>query len=324
MTGYRADLHVHPLMDEALFFFRGRPGDGRAPAGSAWNIFRNQVTLEGWRGARMGVAVCAAYSPVHTLRGHLVEQVRQLRALQAWARAHEERVEVALDLDAIPRIAESGRTAIVPAVEGGHGIRRVEDVDALFEAGARMLTLVHFIDNRLATAAARQLKVVRLRRARNGLTALGRDVVARMRRLGMVADLAHASDRTAEDVLALHDAPVVFSHTGARTLCGIERNASDELVQRATQRGGLVGVITFREYLRRPDGTPDFTTHVRHFEQLAGRDALAYGTDFNGMIWRANGIRSVEDLPALDALDRSGPNAARTLAAVWALRQKRP
>jgi membrane dipeptidase len=160
------------------------------------------------------------------------------------------------------------------------------------------------------------------RRARDGLTPLGREVVARMRQLGMMVDLAHASDRTAEEVLATHDAPVVFSHTGARSLCGIPRNASDAIAQRVAERGGLIGVITFRPFLRHAGGPPDFAAHVQHFERLVGPDALCYGTDMNGMIWRADGIRNVEDLPLLDALARSGPNAARAFAGAWALRDR--
>ncbi len=94
----RADLHVHALMDEALFFFRGRPGRGGV-ALDPDDIFRNQVTVAGWRAGGFGIAVVALYSPaiLHRGRGHLREIQRQAAAVRDFARAHPAQVEMALD-----------------------------------------------------------------------------------------------------------------------------------------------------------------------------------------------------------------------------------
>src|SRR5688572_9795385 len=132
----RIDLHVHALMADALFFFRGRPGQGRHPERLAMrpgDILRNQVSFAGWRQGGFGMAVLALYSPpvLHRGHGHLREILRQAARADAFAAAHADKVAIVTTPEEAQRIAGEGRTALVLAVEGGHGIAGVEDVRAL-------------------------------------------------------------------------------------------------------------------------------------------------------------------------------------------------
>ena len=105
----RVDLHVHALMADALFFFRGRPGRGRLAARPG-DIFRNQVSLQGWRDGGFGVAVATLYSPpvLHRGSGHLREILRQAAITCEFAAAHPERLELA-------QSPEEGQTQSAPA-----------------------------------------------------------------------------------------------------------------------------------------------------------------------------------------------------------------
>jgi membrane dipeptidase len=331
---FRADLHVHALMGESLFFFRGRP-DGDRMARRPGDIFTNQVSLSGWRTAGIGIAAVALYSPplIHRGRGHLRELLRQAAAAERFARTHEDRVELARTPDQARRIALSGRTAIVLAVEGGHGIGAVEDVRALHQAGVRMITLAHMRDNAVAAAAvARQLLegpnhwlVSRRRygpiwRNRNGLTRLGSAVVREMMRLGMLVDLAHASDRTFDDVLEItrkDETPLVASHTASRTLWPTERNIADEQAQAIVARRGVIGITLWRRLLRveaihrparfTPDSTDAYIAHFRRLSEVTQSPAVVLGSDLNGMIPRPlataacpSGVRHLGDWPTLE------------------------
>ena len=338
----RADLHVHALMADALFFFRGRPGRGRLAARPG-DIFRNQVSLQGWRDGGFGVAVATLYSPplLHRGSGHLREILRQAAITCEFAAAHPERLEMARSPEEARRIADSGRTALVLAVEGAHGIRSARDVGALHAAGIQMITLAHLRDNAVAAAAVPRSPLEgpnfalvesetrheerghgRLRRNRHGLTALGREVVREMQRRGLLIDLAHASDRTFDEVIALtaSDAtPLLVSHTSSRAFHRSERSLADDQAAAIGARRGAIGVSLWRRLLdfggdraatpvgTRPGTAEAFSAHFQRLRAAAG-PRVGLGSDLNGMVKRLRassacpcGMRHLGDWPAVEA-----------------------
>jgi hypothetical protein len=101
------------------------------------------------------------------------------------------------------------RVAALLATEGLHAIEGdLRNVDTLHAAGFRMLGLTHFFDNEVAGSAHGV--------AKGGLTPLGRAVVRRMEALGILVDVAHASPRAVDDVLAMATRPVLVSHGGVQ------------------------------------------------------------------------------------------------------------
>ena len=340
-----ADLHAHLVMrDAAEPIFQGRPGEPGPRASSPDERNINQLQLDELRRAGVKVIVASVWTPpaLTPWRSPLDEALRQLAALQRWSGRHPE-VAIARDADEALRLAGHERIVLIPAVESADGVEHVEDVDRLYAAGARVLQLVHFADDDLAGAAASQLpKAIFGVRSEatnpHGLTPLGRAVVMRMIALGMVIDLAHASDQTITEVLDLAapaHVPVMFSHAGARALSPGERNLSDVLAARIASGGGIIGVTLSRNFVADvpepnrfaglvPGTCDDVVAHWLHFARIVGPDAVTLGSDFNGFITRPrpggscpDGIRGTQDLPVLwaalvahgfptDALDRGG------------------
>lgn len=79
-------------------------------------------------------------------------------------------------------------------------------------------------------------------RLHGGLTALGREVIAEMNRIAMVVDVAHGSDESIRDMVALSTEPVIYSHGGCRALCDVPRNLTDERIRDIAGKGGVIGI----------------------------------------------------------------------------------
>ena len=138
-----------------------------------------------------------------------------------------------------------------------------------------MVGLVHFFDNAFAGSAHGL--------AKGGLTAAGRELVARLEARSMIVDLAHASAATIEDVLEMTSRPVVISHTGVRGTTDNARNLTDDQIRGVATTGGLVG-IGFWPTAVGGDDALSIARAIAHAVAVVGADHVALGSDFDGAV----------------------------------------
>jgi microsomal dipeptidase-like Zn-dependent dipeptidase len=138
-----------------------------------------------------------------------------------------------------------------------------------------MMAPTHFFDNEMGGSAHGIEK--------GGLTAKGREMIRRMEERRMIVDLAHASARTIDDVLALATKPVVVSHTGVRGTCDNARNLDDGQLRRIAQTGGIIGIGYWDTAVCGTDAGA-IARAIRHTANVVGVEHVALGSDFDGAV----------------------------------------
>ena len=82
--------------------------------------------------------------------------------------------------------------------------------------------------------------------APSGLSDFGRAVVREMNRVGMLVDLSHVSAQTMLDAIETSRAPVMFSHSSARSVHDVARNVPDEVLEKVVSVNRIqVGQLLF-------------------------------------------------------------------------------
>ena len=152
---------------------------------------------------------------------------------------------------------------------------KLENLDALYAAGFRMMAPTHFTDTAIGGAAAGV--------TRGGLTPLGREWVKQMEVRGMLIDVAHASADTLRDVTALATKPVVVSHTGVKGVCENNRNLSDDQLRAIAATGGVIGV-GFWDVASCGTDAVAIARAIRYTVGVVGVEHVGLGSDFDGAV----------------------------------------
>ena len=256
--------------------------------------------------------------------------LRLIAEVKRQVAANIEQSGMAYSAEDVVRLTRSGRKAILMGLEGGHALQASEEIlEQLYEAGIRYVTLTHTGTHSWADAS-------QSRPRHGGLTDRGRMLVRAMNRLGMLVDLSHVSDSTFYDALDVAEAPVILSHSSARSLVNNVRNVDDAMLRAVAENGGVVMINFFdpmvngrlteevmdavydrlqREHQgnlkqiwpvirteRRDRGIPsgtleDILNHIDHVARVAGVDHVGLGSDFDGVSALPEGMEDVTRLP---------------------------
>lgn len=182
------------------------------------------------------------------------------------------------DMAALLADRRSGRPVVgaMLSVEGLQDLEgKLSNLDTLYAAGFRMAGLAHFFDNDVAGSMHGV--------AKGGLTPLGRQVIRRMERIGMVVDVAHSSHATVAQVIAMARRPLVSSHGGVQATCKVNRNLTDDEIRGIARTGGVIGIGYWDAAIcsTAPAAVARAIVHVR---DLVGIDHVGLGSDFDGAV----------------------------------------
>ena len=209
-----------------------------------------------------------------------------------------------------------------------------ELVQSYYDLGVRYMTLTHNVTLDWADAALDSAR-------HGGLTPFGKEVVREMNRLGMLVDLSHVSPGTMSSALDVSEAPVMFSHSGARALVDSPRDVLDSILVRVRKNGGVVMVPAYppsisravhdseasygrqmdsltagvadtaqrraiRQQFRAAHPMPhatvrDVADNIEHIRDVAGVDHVGIGSDFDGIEEWPDSLEDVSTYPRVFA-----------------------
>jgi len=213
-----------------------------------------------------------------SLKERALYQAKRLRDMAAASNGKLTLIETKRDLSNYleRRTHEPHITAAFLGIEGAHALDGgLVNLDALFNAGFRMMSPTHLFDNDIGGSSSGARKT--------GLTGAGKELIRRMEAKGMIVDLAHASPQTIDDVLAVSTRPVVVSHTGVKATCNNNRNISDEQIKAIARTGGIIGIGYWRTATCGTDAQA-IVRAIKHVSNLVGVDHVALGSDFDGAV----------------------------------------
>lgn len=166
---------------------------------------------------------------------------REMDSLDAIAERNPDKIVKVSGYRQLIKVVKQHKIAAMFGVEGGHMIEDdLSKLDALYNRGARYLTLTHNIAPSWATSAADETSGKLL--PHKGLTDFGKQVVTHMNELGMMIDVSHAGDQTFWDVIQLTTKPVIASHSSVYTLVHSRRNLKDDQIKAIAKNGGVIQI----------------------------------------------------------------------------------
>jgi membrane dipeptidase len=221
---------------------------------------------------------------------------------------------------------EAGKTGVLKAVENGWAIEdSLKKLEELRRRNVRILTLVHSQHTHWASSCTGggpfPATGAALDARGGGLSLFGQRVIAAMNELGIMVDLSHGSESAFWDAVKFSTKPIIASHSCAYAFCGSPRNLKDDQLKALGDCGGVVGVCFFPAFLhegyrKAPDTEGDgsrekilregqvsvrtIADHIDYIVKLAGEDAVALGSDFDGVPSLPAGVEGCDFYPLLE------------------------
>ncbi|XP_049642264.1 dipeptidase 1 [Suncus etruscus] len=280
--------------------FNNRLQDPRADLNRLENTHTNIPKL---RAGFVGGQFWSAYTPCDTQNKDAVKRtLEQIDVIHRMCGLYPETFACVTSSAGLKEAFQKGKVASLVGVEGGHSLDSSLGVlRSLYHLGMRYMTLTHscntpWADNWLVDDGSDKAQS-------NGLSPFGQSVVREMNRLGVIVDLAHVSLATMQAALQLSKAPVIFSHSSAFSVCPHRRNVPDNVLQLVKQKGGLVMVNFYNDYVscQKEANLSQVADHLDHIKKVAGPNAVGFGGDFDGVSRLPSGLEDVSKYPDLIA-----------------------
>ena len=283
-------LARHPAFDAHAHPGRSFVDGAENLSGLVWVYAKlgsfEQDTIADMRTGGLAAAAFAAVADFQALglEGEGLASVRAFEPGEAWASYKRQigRMQalatrgLVFPIKAVADVATARAARKVGAwltVEGGDFLEgRPERVAEAFADGVRSITLMHYRNNELGF-------IITDTQAQGGISDQGIAVVRAMNAVGMLVDVAHASEPTARGAIDASSQPVIASHIHVQGATSHPRFISRALARALVDRGGGIvgawpagiGITDLAGYIGR----------TLELVEVVGIDHVCLGTDMD-------------------------------------------
>ena len=173
-------------------------------------------------------------------------------------------------------------------IEGLDYLEKTEDIDEIYDLGARSVNIVWNNDNKFGGGAKGNI--------RRGLTNLGEELVKKLVDKKIAIDLSHANEKTFYDITDLcmnlkqkGKKPIVFaSHSNVQEVCDVPRNLTDDQILKIKELDGVIGIVGVKPFCIKEDKFNNdkikyynaYVEHIKYVKDLLGGvDNISVSTD---------------------------------------------
>lgn len=179
--------------------------------------------------------------------------LQMIDSVRASTEKNSDVVGLAINPEDAYELEKAGKRAIYLGIENGYPIGSdISNIELYYNKGVRYITLVHSSNNDIADSATDEDGP-----EHGGISELGAEVVKEMNRLGIMVDVSHGNDSVFYDAIALSKAPIIASHSNARSVTDHKRNMTDEMLKLMSENGGVVQLTMLAGYLREEPANPE-------------------------------------------------------------------
>ncbi|MBT8385054.1 MAG: dipeptidase, partial [Bacteroidia bacterium] len=158
-----------------------------------------------------------------------------------------DKIALALTSDDVRNIHATGKKVAMIGVENAYPIGTdLENIKKFYDLGARYMSLAHNGHSQFSDSHTGEKDSIW---NYNGLSELGKQAIAEMNKLGIMIDISHPSREAIKQMINLSKAPVIASHSAARTLSDQSRNLDDELLKMIEENNGVVQTVALASFV---------------------------------------------------------------------------
>ena len=210
----------------------------------------------------------------------------------------------------VDSIIELGKKVAMIGVENAYPLgENLHEIKRYAKLGARYMSLAHNGHNQFSDSNTGEFDNTS---KHNGISELGKKAIDSMNYYGIMVDISHPSKEAIRQTIKHTKAPVIASHSSARTLSDHPRNLDDEQLVWVKENGGVVQTVALALFVNKvkhekylnaienlkdksnkedleklkkefpPVNVSDFVDHIDYIKNKIGIDHVGISSDFDG------------------------------------------